>query len=453
MVAASSIASKTEPLTHVADEGLIRGLGVRALAANIVNLIIGSGIFVLPATVAAILGAHAILAYVICAIGIGLIALCFAELGSRVTRSGGTYAYIETAFGPNIGFIAGFLMWFGGDVISGGAVAALVVDSLTALLGIEASPMLRVTLTVLLFVTFALANIRGVKSGAILVEVLTGAKLAPLIFLVLVGLFKSSAQNLAWSGFPPLNDLGRATLILLFAFTGTEGALYSGGEVKAPATTIPRAIFIAIVFVTALYAAVQLAAQGILGPDLGTDERAPLAAAAGRALGPASSQLILTGMLISTLGFLSGSILSVPRALFAFARDGAVPHVFARVHQRYRTPHIAILTHAALACAFALTGTFRALAVLSVVPTVIVYLGCCIATLKLRQTQPTDRSVFRIPGGPIVPMAGAVFVLSLLATATLMEWTVVAGLALLAIILRAVTGMSYRRQVSRNAAV
>ena len=453
MVAGSLIASETGPLTHAVDEGLIRGLGVRALAANIVNLIIGSGIFVLPATVAAILGAQAILAYVICAVGIGLIALCFAELGSQVTRSGGTYAYIESAFGPNIGFIAGFLMWFGGDVISGGAVAALVIDSLTALLEFEASPMLRMTLTVTLFAAFALANIRGVKSGAILVEVLTVAKVAPLILLVLLGFFKSNAQNLAWSGFPPVHDLGRATLILLFAFTGTEGALYSGGEVKAPATTIPRAIFFAIVFVTALYAGVQLAAQGILGGDLGADERAPLAAAAGRALGPAASQLILAGMLISTLGFLSGSILSVPRALFAFARDGAVPPLFATVHQRYRTPHIAILTHAALACAFALTGTFRALAVLSVVPTVIVYLGCCVATLKLRQARPhPDRSIFRIPGGPIVPIAGAVFVLSLLATATLMEWTVVAALSLLAVGLRAVTRVRYRSEVSRNAA-
>jgi basic amino acid/polyamine antiporter, APA family len=448
----ASDSSHLQSLPNAADEGLIRGLGVRALAANVVNLIVGSGIFVLPATVAALLGSYAIIAYVVCALGIGLITLCFAELGSRVTRSGGTYAYIEAAFGPNIGFIAGFLMWFGGDVISGGAVAALVIDSFAALVGFEGGPMLRVTLTVMLFATFTVANIRGVKTGAKVVEVLTVAKLAPLVFLILIALFKSDAQNFVLSGPPPLKNLGRATLILLFAFTGTEGALYTGGEVRKPATTVPRAIFAAMIVVTGLYIGVQLAAQGILGAELGTDERAPLATAAGRALGSSGSQLILTGMLISTMGFLSGSILAVPRALFAFARDGAIPRAFANVHPRFRTPHIAIVTHAALACAFALTGTFRALAVLSVVPTVIVYLGCCLATIKLRQRDPrTDGSIFRIPGGAAVPIAGVIFVLWLLSTATWTEWSVVAAIASLAVALRTATRLHYRGAVPRNA--
>lgn len=424
----------------VVGEGLIRGLGVRSLAANSVNLVVGSGIFVLPAAVAAILGPAAVLAYVVCAAGIGLITLCFAELGSRVTRSGGTYAYIEAAFGPFLGFLAGFLMWFGGDVISGAAVGVLVVDSFIALLGLDASGLLRTPLLVLLFATLAFANIRGVKTGARLVEILTAAKLAPLILLILIALFRSAPQNLAWTALPSIHDLGRAALVLVFAFTGTEAALNTGGEVKTPATTIPRAIFLALFIVTSLYIGVQLAAQGILGRALAGEEQAPLAAAAGQAIGPAGSRLILTGILISTLGFLTGSILAVPRILFAFARDGAIPRVFCAVHPRFRTPHIAIVTHATLACAFALTGTFRVLAVLSVLPTLVVFLGCCFATLKLRMRDvQSERPGFRIPGGPAVPIAGVVFVLWLLSTATWMEFIVVAGILMLASALRALT--------------
>jgi APA family basic amino acid/polyamine antiporter len=427
-------------LADAVDEGLIRGLGVRSLAANIVNLIVASGLFVLPAAVAAILGPQAILAYVLCAVGIALIALCFAELGSRVTRSGGTYAFIEAAFGPRIGFLAGFLIWFGGDVISGAAVGVLVVDSLMALLGIQAGGLLRAALLVALFATLAFANVRGVRTGARLVEILTVAKLAPLILLILVGPYHSEPHNLSWNGFPSIHDLGRGTLILVFIFSGTEGALNTGGEVKTPTTTIPRAIFLAMIIVTSLYMGVQLAAQGILGDELAGQERAPLAAAAGKALGPAGRQLILTGVLISTLGFLTGSILAVPRILFAFARDGAVPRVFAAVHPRFRTPYIAIVAHAALACAFALTGTFRALAVLSVLPTLVVYFGCCVATLKLRQRDVQSAGLsFRVPGGATIPIAGIMFVCWLLSTATLTELLVVAGILILAYSLRALT--------------
>ncbi len=430
------------------DEGLIRGIGVRSLAANCVNLIVGSGIFVLPAVVAGILGPAAILAYVVCAVGIGLISLCFAELGSRVTRSGGTYAFIESAFGPSIGFLAGFLMWFGVDVISGAAVAVLVVDSLMALLGLNAEGLLRAALLVALFASLAFANVRGVRTGARLVEILTVAKLIPLILLILIGLFRSTPGNLAWSAMPSIHDVGRATLILVFAFTGTESALNTGGEVKTPTTTIPRAIFLALIIVTGLYIGVQLAAQGILGGDLARNDQVPLAVAAGHALGPAGRQLILVGMLISTLGFLTGGILAVPRILFAFARDGSVPRVFGSVHRRFRTPHVAITTHAALACAFSLTGTFHVLAVLSVLPTLVVFLGCCLATLILRRRDvQAGGPSFRVPGGLVIPIAGGVFVLWLFSTTTWLEVIVVAGILTVALVLRSLTRL-YQHSVT-----
>jgi len=434
------------------DEGLVRAIGVRALAANIVNQIIGSGIFVLTAAVAAILGPASVIAYLVCALGIGLLALCFAELGSRVVRSGGTYAYIETAFGPFVGFLAGILLWFGGEVISSAAISVVVVDSVLSAVGIDVSGIARAVLLVALLAGLAAANIRGVRTGARLVEVATAAKLAPLIVLVVLGVFLGQRQNLAWAGIPAVQDVGRAALILIFAFTGTEAALTASGEVATPERTIPRAILLGLTVVTTLYIGVQLAAQGILGASLATEQRAPLAAAAGRAIGESGRQLILAGTLISAFGYLTGNILASPRMLFAFAKDGLLPSRLAAVHPRFRTPHVAIATHAALACAFALTGTFRALAVLAVVPTLLVFLGCCLATLVLRRRDVrADGTPFRVPGGPVVPLVTTGFIFWLLASAGRAEVLVVGAILAVASVLYIVRGrFSHGRQPSEQ---
>ena len=444
-----------EPITRrvdVVDEGLVRDISGRSLTANIVNLTVGSGIFVLPAAVAAILGPASILGYVACALGIGLVGLCFAELGSRVARSGGTYAYIEAAFGPFVGFLAGILLWFGGDVISCAAIAVVVVDSVTAALGLEVGGIVRAVFLVVLLTGLAIANVRGVRTGARLVEVVTVAKLAPLLFLVVLGLFQAAPRNLVWTSLPSAHDVARGAFILVFALTGTEAALTASGEVRDPTRTIPRAIFSGLLIVTMLYIGVHLAAQGILGAALASEQHAPLAAAAGRASGEVGRQLILAGTVISAFGFLTGNILAAPRMLFAFARDGVVPSRFGAIHPRYRTPYVAIATHAVLACAFALTGTFRALAMLSVVPTLLVFLGCCLATLVLRRREAdADGASFRIPAGPVVPIAAAGFIVWLLSTARRGEFLVVAAILAIATALYALRrGRGPRRGADRD---
>ena len=196
----------------------------------------------------------------------------------------------------------------------------------------------------------------------------------------------------------------------------------------------------------------QLAAQGILGASLATEQRAPLAAAAGRAIGESGRQLILAGTLISAFGYLTGNILASPRMLFAFAKDGLLPSRLAAVHPRFRTPHVAIATHAALACAFALTGTFRVLAVLAVVPTLFVFLGCCLATLVLRRRDVrADGTPFRVPGGPVVPLVTTGFIFWLLASAGRAEVLVVGAILAVASVLYIVRGrFSHGRQPSEQ---
>ena len=410
---------------------LVRALGVRALAANIVNTIVGSGIFVLPAIVAAILGPAAVVAYIVCAALVALLGLCFAEVGSRVHVSGGAYAYVEAAFGSYVGFSTGLLLGCA-ELVASAAVATIFVGSLSALVPGGGGAAERALLLVLLYAALATVNVRGVRAGARVMEFLTAAKLVPLALLVLAGIFAVHPAYLRWNGLPPLTDIGRASLVLMFAFTGVEGPLTSSGELRDPARTIPHAILLSLSAVALLYGGLQVVSQGVLGPALATTTNAPLSAVAERALGSPGRTLILVAAMISTLGYVSGDMLASPRLLFAFGRDELFPVRFGAIHERYRTPHIAIIAYAAVACAVALSGSFRALAVLSAIGLLLVDLACALAALELRRRDVRSEGVpFRIPGGPVVPILASVVVVWLLTSARAVEFLAAAGVVVL----------------------
>jgi len=139
----------------VQDEGLVRVIGTGALALSVVNLVVGAGIFALPGLVAAELGSAAIIAYLICSIAVALVFLCFAEVGSRVSRSGGAYAYVEEAFGPFVGFIASFLFWFGWSALADAAITVVMVDSIALLFPILGEPIPRAVFVIALLTFLA----------------------------------------------------------------------------------------------------------------------------------------------------------------------------------------------------------------------------------------------------------------------------------------------------------
>src|SRR5207237_4767222 len=230
-----------------------------------------------------------------------------------------------------------------------------------------------------------LINIRGVREGAEAVTVITVAKLLPLLLFISVGIFFIHTPNLAWNSWPSSKSLGDAVILLIFAFVGIEVALIPSGEVKNPARTVPRSAYLALVVTTSIYIMIQLVAQGTLGVDLANHKDAPLAEAAALFLGNIGRTILLAGATISAFGFVTSDILSSPRMIFAFGRDGALPAWFAPVHPRYRSPDVAIMTYAVLAFALSITGTFEKLAVLSNVAVLLMYLLCCAACWFLVQ--------------------------------------------------------------------
>src|SRR5437667_11874500 len=323
------------------EAGLIRAIGVRGLAANIVNSTIGAGIFALPAAVALQLGAASPLAYIICALAMCLFVTSFAMAGSRVSLTGGLYAYVEVAFGRYVGFLAGMLYF----LTALGAVAGVVnvlANSVALVVPFLGSPVMRIIVMVAVYGSLVLINIRGVRQGAGAVTVITVAKLLPLLLFVCVGLFFIHPPNLAWSGWPGSKSLGDAVILLIFAFVGIEVALIPSGEVKNPARTVPRSAYLALVITTVIYILIQIVGQGTLGADLANHPDGPLAASAAKFLGNLGRTILLTGATISAFGFVTSDILSSPRMIFAFGRDGALPQFFAHVHPRYRSPDVAI---------------------------------------------------------------------------------------------------------------
>lgn len=393
------------------DEGLVRAIGTPALGLNIMNMVVGAGIFVLPGIIAVRLGPAAIFAYLVCSFAVALVFLCFAEVGSRITRSGGAYAYIEEAFGQFAGFVASTLFWFGWSMLSEAAIAIAMVETLSIAFPVLQGTVARSVFIIVLFAFLAGVNITGVKSGMRMVIFNTLAKLLPLLLLLAVGIFAINFENLVVPEFPPMADLGAAALILFFAFAGAESALSASGEIKNPARTVPVGLLLGLTGILCLYVGLQTVAQGVLGAELADNTEAPLAAAASAVFGEWGSQMLVVAGVISIFATLSGDLLCAPRVVYASALDGNLPKFLTRIHPKYKTPHVAIGTFAAMACAIALSGSFEPLAVVASGSILVIYAGVSLAVIRLRQRDGDPRpGQFKLPGGPLIPLMSFSFV-------------------------------------------
>jgi APA family basic amino acid/polyamine antiporter len=381
-------------MDNLKETGLKREIGVWGLSANIVNIIVGAGIFVLPAIVAEIMGSSGIIVYLFCGFLIALVMLCFAEAGSKVTRSGGAYAYVETAFGPYAGFLAAIFMIVG-SVFSDAAVANALVELIGLAFPVFTDPVNRFLLLFVLFSGLAFLNVVGVKQGIGLVKINTVAKLTPIILLIFFSWKDVSFSNLYWESAPSFNQFGQACLILFFAFQGGDAGLTVGGEIKDPQKTVPKAIFFGIFFVLILYVLIQTVSQGVLGDQLSENKEAPLAAVANIVFGPIGFTVLLVGAGVSMFGMLSGEILNK----------------LAAIHPRFKTPYLAILTYASLGFTLAALGGFRQLAVIASASMLLVYFGVSLSVIWLRKKQQFKSGDFKIPFGYTVPILSAGIIL------------------------------------------
>jgi basic amino acid/polyamine antiporter, APA family len=365
-----------------------------------VNGVIGSGIFVLPATVAALLGPASPVAYIVAGFLIALIVLCFAEAGSLFEETGGPYLYAREAFGSFIGLEVGWMF-----LLARLAAASAIANACTLYLGYfwpaMASGIGRaLALTVLLW-GLGLLNLMGVRYGAWAVNLLTVVKLVPLLLFVCVGMFYADSSRYQILALPELNSLRQASLALIFAFGGFENASVPTEEVKNPARNLPIALIASIALTALLYIGIQIVALGTL-PGLATDET-PLASAGRTFLGPVGAAMMALAAVLSTTGSNSALALVGPRIIYALAEGRQLPRVLARVHPRYRTPHIAVVAFALAAWVIALFGNFAQLVMVSAIARLLFSASTCLAIPVLRRKMPHATRTFRVPGGIVIP--------------------------------------------------
>lgn len=415
------------------DEGLKRVVGVPGLALAIVNGIIGAGIFALPAIVGIAMGAFGVFGYIFCSIMLAAIMLCYAEIGSRVTTSGGSYAYVEAAFGNFPAYIVNWLFFFGWGILGSAALMNIIADSLAVLFPAFSNPLVRGLFFFVLIGFIVLINIRGAKQGIGFVKLITIIKLLPLLGIIIFGFSQVKAANLHWEHAPSLKTFGDTALILFFAFAGFETSLCVSGEFKNPKRTVPMGIFLGGTIVLIVFMLLQTVTQGVLGAEIAAFKDAPLAAVAEKIVGPVGATILLITAAISCLGSVSADVLATPRSLFAAANDGMFLKFLGKVHPKFATPHLAVITYAALIFIFSVSGGFKQLAILASAAILLIYLAVILATIKLRmKKQDAAEKTFRVPGGLVIPFIGIASIIWLLAS--LSKWEILSTIIFIAVV-------------------
>jgi APA family basic amino acid/polyamine antiporter len=408
---------------------LIRAIGRWSLAALTINCIIGSGVFGLPSVISGFVGNASPFAWIFAALCTALVMACFAEVSSRFDQTGGVYLYSRAAFGRATGIA---IAWFGWltRLTAAAANANLFVIYLAEFWPTAKSTIPRLLVLSVLLIALTAVNYVGVSRGTLQSNLFTAAKLITLGAFIVASLFFLFFRHHAIAISLPIGPPAKwfhPILLLMFAYGGYETALMPGGEAKDPRRDYPFALLAALITCTAVYTLTQLAVISLLPQSSATDR--PMAAAAQIVFGPWGAALVSIGVLVSTYGYLSANILGFPRILFAMAEHGDMPEVMARVHPRFRTPHVAIVIFAILLFGFSIAGGFRWNLFISAGARLIYYASVCLALPVLRRKRNVPEAKFHLP------MGNAIAVLAIGTSLMLFPKLDKAGLAVLGVVM------------------
>jgi amino acid transporter len=396
--------SPSPTLSH--KEELPRKLGLWGLWLLVVNGFIGAGIFGLPSGAAALAGEYSVWIYALCALLMLPVILCFAELGSYFRGTGGPILYGREAFGPFIGFQAGWLFYVA-RLISFAANSVLLVDSIGFFLEPAAEGIGRTISLALIIGVLTLINVLGSVESIRSLALFTVLKFSVLILLVFSGMLYLGSGILPTfeSSLPPVTDLGAAALLLIYAFVGFEGAVVPAGEAKRPERDMPLALLLGLGVVVLLYMLIQLVTQAAV-PDLASST-SPLLDASAALYGTTGAVILMIGVVTSVTGNLVGSIFSAPRLTYALSLEGSLPKWFGKVHPKLLTPANSIIFYGLFAFIGASMGTFIFLAAMTVLSRLFLFIITCGAVPVLRQRFKSGEG-FILRGGNAIPVLGII---------------------------------------------
>jgi APA family basic amino acid/polyamine antiporter len=412
---------------------LIRGLGKWSSAAIVVGTMVGTGIFLKPAEMAADAGSLFIVLAAWVAGGLLSLfgALCFAELGAALPEAGGEYAYLRRAFGPVWGFLFGWMHSIVGRPASASSIAAGLLRFCAFLIPALAAPIFTARIpvpfsqapysfgftwaqpcAVVALAAFAFINFLGVRAGGRVQVVLTAIKVSAVIGIIVIGFAFVQPGGVGFHPFFP-SGIGAVTLTgffgalaaALWAYDGWEDLNLVGSEVEDPQRNIPRALILGVMFCAALFILFSLAMHWALPFEEIAKSTHVASDVVARVSGRNAALWVTLAMAISALGTLNSSILSGARVPYAMARDGIFFRGTAEIHPRFRTPGGALLFEFVISSVFALTGTFEELTSLFLFATWIFYALAVAAMMRMRRTEPGLARPYRCWGYPWVPAA------------------------------------------------
>ncbi len=347
--------------------GLSRSLGLFDATMIVMGGIVGSGIFMNPYVVARqvhtpfLILAVWVLGGIIALIG----AFIYAELSARRPQAGGQYAYIREAYHPALAFVYGWALLL---VTQTGGMAAVAVTFARYFVELTGATAPEWTIAVSALGVLTVINCFGVRAGSTVQSALMVLKIAAIVALVSLGfLFGTHGYKESTAGTlldrPPSLDLltavGAAMVPVLFAYGGWQTSCFVAAEIRDPVRILPRGLIVGVTGVIVLYLSVNWVCLHVLGPSGLAATTAPASEVMRFALGQAGARLIAAGIALSTLGFLSQSMLTAPRVYFAMAGDGLFFRSVGWLHPRSRVPVAAIALQGACAAAIALSGRYE----------------------------------------------------------------------------------------------
>ena len=397
---------------------LNRSISKWAMVLLVINGVIGSGIFGLPSKAFKEVGVYSIAAFLVCAIAVFIIILCFAEVSSRFDKTGGPYLYALSSFGPMPAFLTGWLLLLT-RFITYAALINLLVTYLSVFSDWFTLASSRIITIVLLTLFLAYVNHIGVKNSTQVNNFLTIAKLLPLLLFIVVGFFFIKSENFKVQYIPDFPSFSSTVLLLVFAFGGFESVLVNSGEVKNPEKNLPFALLLAALIIASIYMLVQIVSIGTL-PSLASTEK-PLAEASELFIGKPGAIIIAFGAMFSVTGTLNAIMLVGSRLPFAFSEENQFPKVFSFIHPKYKTPTWSLLLFMTITIIISLNYSFLSAASISAITRVMIYAVVCITLIVLRKKRQEQKGFFKIKHGNIIAILGVLIAIWLLSSAKINE--------------------------------
>lgn len=429
----------------LASARLRRDIGLFGAAFLVLNAMIGAGIFALPGKVAAAAGLLSPWLFLVVGVLFLAVVLTFAELASYYDATGGPVLYATDAFGPIVGFSTGWLIYLA-RVTAFAANATVMATYAGSLSPALASTPARAAIIAAVTIGLTWANVAGVKDGVRTMGVFTLLKVVPLVLLVLLGLSHVTGATLLPGDPLVIDDLGGTTLLLIYAYVGFETIGVTAGETSQPRRTLPRALVGTVLGTGFLYFLIVLVFVAVI-PASGYASATLVDV--GRSLAGTAGAIVITlAAVFSIGGNLAGSMLAAPRLVFSMGEKGMLPAWFASVHDRFATPHHAILATGGLALVLGLSSGFVELAVGSSVVRLMGYMVCIAALPAIRRaaTPEVRAASWRLRGGYSIPIAAMLICFWLVAQSHADDWLRVSVLLAIGVALYLAERWYYSRQ-------